>query len=324
MSEKKKKKGKVFKIIKFVIIILLLVALIGGIAFGGFALFDCIGKGVNSGLSGCNGCNPSEEEQFEFGMFPQSIKADDVTISGSPDADGYYTGSDDEKYAKVVANPYTGEYSFSDDSSVVAGETYYFKLEPIVWKVVRLEDDGTAFIVCDTVLTASTFCDGTSCASNCNNYKNSLVREWLNDEFLDSFTSDELARILSTEVSNAKTSTADWDGTGHDNPYVCENTNDKVFLLSYVEAFKSHNYLEFDVPDRGRKASDFAVANGVELGANNTTSYWLRSPESVDAQTVSIVGNHSAGGDSLQSALPSTKHAHHTAGVLPAMWVTMD
>ena len=321
---KNKKKISVFKIIKFVVLTVLFIALIGGIAFGGVYLFQTIGKGINTGLSGCNGCNPSEAEQFEMGMFPQTIKAEDVTVSATPDADGYYLGSDGEKYAKVVANAYADGYEFSDDTAVVDGEAYYFKLEPIVWTVICEEDDGTALIVCNTVLTSSTFCDNDNCTGNCNNYKESKVREWLNGEFLNYFTSEDVAKILTTEVPNGVTSTANWDGNGHANNYVCEDTNDKVFLLSYVEAFESHNRLDFDISDRGRVASDYAVAQNLEVGAVNTTSYWLRSPEAVNSETVSVVGNPSAGGDSLQSGLHSTKNTHHNAGVLPAMWVTID
>ena len=323
MSQKKKK-SKVFKIIKIVILTVLFIALIAGVAFGGFFLFKTLSGGINTALSGCNGCNPAEEDQFEMGMFPQTIKADDVTISATPDADGYYTGSDGEKYAKVVASPYAGGYSFSDDTAVVNGEEYFFKLEPIVWTVIRAEDDGTALVVSNLALDAHAFCDCNNTADDCNDYKNSAVREWLNDEFLDYFTSEEMAKIITEEVDNTKGSTADWNNKGLDNPYVCDNTNDKVFLLSYVEAFESHNRYDFDLQDRGRNASDYAVAKGVELGDLNSTAYWLRSPEKTNDESVSAVGNYTVGGNGLQTALPSTQNVHKILGVVPAMWINMD
>ena len=45
-----------------------------------------------------------------FGSFPQTIKADDVTISGAPNKNGYFTGSDGNLYAPVVATPYANNY----------------------------------------------------------------------------------------------------------------------------------------------------------------------------------------------------------------------
>lgn len=39
-----------------------------------------------------------------FGYYPTSLKADDVTISGTADANGFFTGSDNCTYAKVIAN----------------------------------------------------------------------------------------------------------------------------------------------------------------------------------------------------------------------------
>ena len=40
----------------------------------------------------------------EFGEYPQTLKAENVTItSQTPDADGYYLGSDGARYAKQVA-----------------------------------------------------------------------------------------------------------------------------------------------------------------------------------------------------------------------------
>ena len=39
---------------------------------------------------------------INFGMYPQTIKDNNVTISGTPDENGYYTGSDGEKYEMIA------------------------------------------------------------------------------------------------------------------------------------------------------------------------------------------------------------------------------
>ena len=97
--------------------------------------------------------------------------------SNTPDADGYYLGSDGERYAKVVADPYpfNSGYTFSNNSSVIDGNTYYFKVEPIRWRILS-ERDGKAFILCDSIIASKAYDAG-----NNNNYANSDIRAWLND-----------------------------------------------------------------------------------------------------------------------------------------------
>lgn len=80
-----------------------------------------------------------------------------------------------------------------------------------------------------------------------NNYAKSTIRAWLNNEFYKgSFRSEELRkRILNTEVDNSLASTMD-----ETNENVCENTFDKVFLLSLKEvkdnklSFYRYNYYD--------------------------------------------------------------------------------
>ena len=222
-----------------------------------------------------------------FGQYPQTIKASNVSIiSNTPDTDGYYLGSDGERYAKVVADPYYSGYTFSDNSSVIVGNTYYFKVEPIRWRILS-ESDGNAFILCDSIIanhyyhhtTSSTTIDGQRVYAN--NYKYSDIRAWLNDEFYKTAFGDlQQALIQTTEVDNSAQSTGD-----SSNPYACENTSDKVFLLSYREVTNSaygfaSSYLTDDTARR-MLTSDFSRATGAWM---STTSYygngwwWLRSP----------------------------------------------
>lgn len=93
----------------------------------------------------------------------------------------------------------------------------------------------------------------------------------------------ELARslILTTEVDNSVAS------TGYtSNPYVCENTNDKIFLLSYSEVTNSaygfsSNMDEHDIAKR-KATSDYSRAQGVYMVTSSdyycNSFWWLRSP----------------------------------------------
>ena len=222
-----------------------------------------------------------------FGQYPQTIKASNVSIiSTTPDTDGYYLGSDGERYAKVVADPYISSYTFSDNSSVTRGNTYYFKVEPIRWRILS-ESDGNAFILCDSIIAthyyhhtrSSTTIDGQTVYPN--NYKYSDIRAWLNDEFYKTAFGDlQQALIQTTEVDNSAQSTGN-----SSNSYACENTFDKVFLPSYREVTNSAYGFANDPSayDTARRmlTSDFSRATGAYM--SNASYYgngnwWLRSP----------------------------------------------
>ncbi len=222
----------------------------------------------------------SDPAYVEFGMFPQTVKADDVTVDeSSADANGWYLGSDGARYAKVTAAPH-GSCAFSTGAAVESGKTYYFKVEPIRWQVLS-DADGTMFLLADRVLANMAY------DADCADYAESDIRAWLNDDFLTAaFNAEESAAILVTEVDNSAASTG---FAGNDN--ACENTNDKIFLPSRTEMISTaYNFLKDDGPDRfrEREVSDYAKATGAyahpEKSADSAQNYygngwwWLRSP----------------------------------------------
>jgi uncharacterized repeat protein (TIGR02543 family) len=168
-----------------------------------------------------------------FGEYPQTIKANGVTVGTTADSDGYFLGSDGARYAKVVASPNGSNYTFSTGASVTSGTTYYFKVEPIKWRILE-ESDGTAFILAELILDNHRYNErynGTQNGVYANNYKESEIRAWLNDQFYNTaFNTLQQAIILTTNVDNSLASTGDTS-----NPYVCASTNDKIFLLSRAE-----------------------------------------------------------------------------------------
>lgn len=67
----------------------------------------------------------------------------------------------------------------------------------------------------------------------------SHIRSWLNSTFFETaFNSSKKEKIETTIVDNSASSTLD-----DSNKYACDNTSDKMFLLSYKEA---KNYLSSD------------------------------------------------------------------------------
>ncbi len=210
-----------------------------------------------------------EGDYIYFGEYPQTIKADNVTVGDVADEDGYYLGSDGERYAKMVADPYNSHFTFSDGSKMIGGETYYFKVEPIRWRILSENKNG-AFILADSIIENRVYDAGGS-----NNYMNSDIRAWLNGDFLD-IAFEDLAQSLikMTTVNNSAYSTG-YDG----NIYACANTSDRVFLLSYREALNSsYGFSSKYTSDDARQMteSDYALIN---KSSSMTLHEWiLRSP----------------------------------------------
>lgn len=129
-----------------------------------------------------------------------------------------------------------------------------------------------------------------------NNYMYSNVRAWLNGlngssynvtnytnkGFLDmAFTETERNFINTTLVDNSASTTY-----YSSNIYICSNTNDKVYLLSYKDMINaSYGFNSRDsIYDTNRSAtvSDYARSKGCFMNTSSpyygTGIWWLRSP----------------------------------------------
>ena len=148
--------------------------------------------------------NDNFPKEVKFGSWPQSIKAEYVTIDHSytitVGAFNCYRGNDGALYVKKTEyNHYSsGENTlyYSDGSKVgQSGEEKYFKIEPIKWEVVTDNYNGTGkkLLVCNMILMIKPFyqyndqnylyvlertIDGKTVYPN--NYKHSEIRAFLN------------------------------------------------------------------------------------------------------------------------------------------------
>ena len=128
-------------------------------------------------------------------------------------------------------------------------------------------------------------------------WENCTLRTWLNGEFFSkAFTAEEQRAILTTTVDNsASQGYSRWSADGGN------ETNDKLFLLSYAEAYKYFGVQESDENIQARVApTAYAIGNGAYLDDSYLTSdgmtagwWWLRSPGSIpyDAALVSNDGS---------------------------------
>ena len=248
-----------------------------------------------------------------LGEYPQTVKADEVSILGEIDARGYYLGSDGAYYVRSLANMYESHsaYTFSTGEQIKNGELYYFKLEPIRWRIL-IENGDKAFLLCDSILASHCY-DPTS-----NKYSRSEIRAWLNGEFYHTaFDEVQKSRIRTTTVDNsARTTREKW------NLRASRSTKDKIFLLSYQEWLSEEYQFNSDLLayDEARRiqTSDYARATGTLICTNEWDygfgCWWLRSP-SRDRKRVACMGAYDG---SCGRAGVGQRF-----GVAPAMWIQL-
>ena len=248
-----------------------------------------------------------DDDTILFGEWPQTIKNDYVTITTTTDERGYYLGNDGEWYAKVTASPY-GSYTFSTGTHVSGGIVYYFKVEPIRWRILST-DGNTALILCDSIIANHIY--GSS------NYENSEIRQWLNEQFYET-AFNELQReiILTTKVDNSVASTGD-----SNNPYACEDTEDKVFLLSYKEVINSSYGFSSDSSTydtaRRMQTSDYSIATRAYMNTYGNGYWWLRSSTPSDDGNGCDVWFVRPDGDLNHQFIDQTR------GVVPALQIQL-
>jgi hypothetical protein len=266
----------------------------------------------------------------ERGTFPTAANSQAWTsygyyISGSVSSYMWYIDIRDETdgYRGVYFTSYrpyfthyisSTSHSLQDDNGYKTSNVYWFKYEPITWRVLDVQS-GSAFLMADLVLDSQDYhyslADRTIGGSTVypNNYKESHIRSWLNDNFYNTaFTAAEKARIQPTTVDNSAAS------TGYSsNTYACAKTSDKVFLLSYAEATSATYGLSTDA-SRQLKPSAYAQSQGVFTYSGNSY-WWLRSPyynDAYDARPVSPDGS-----------VFYFDVSNANCGVVPALWISL-
>lgn len=229
-------------------------------------------------------------------------------------------------------------YEYSDGSKVKSGNYRYFKVKPIKWKVLTSDYNGTkkALLLAVDILVGNVpyyeafyedgdgdrTIDGKTVYPN--NYMHSQIRAYLNGlayqgesgennfwkdrGFLQTaFTEAAQTKIAITEVDNSGESTTDAagkeikaDGSNPDYPtdYTCENTKDKIFLLSLkeittwsygffdycsrddVDEYEYDDDYEYDEADDAkiRFSTDYATATYAYQGDGYGGMWWLRTP----------------------------------------------
>ena len=266
---------------------------------------------------------------IEFGSYPQSKVTDSSLVSALDGVSknwvsyGYYSGDgrgdsmkpgDWMKYADFIYNgtkyravnfsQYRQEctyyssssgWTYQDDNGYTPNDIYYFKYEPLKWRVL---DPSTGLVLCESIIDSqaysntiysygkdpyynqsthwqSAYWNDAEHTHYANDYATSSIRAWLNDDFYNTaFSSSQKASILTSELDNKAYTTSR-------SKFDSETTYDKVFLLSWSEMQNTaYGFPANERPSSARQAkgTDYAKCQGLRVGsANECSSQRLRS-----------------------------------------------
>lgn len=312
------------KMYKRILSTLLIAVLLIGIApIGGFELSTKVSaKDISSCKVG---------DIIEFGSYPQS-KITDSDLIAKIEAVGksiswvdynYYAGTGDwddgnmkpvdgmmlykditydgSKYRAVKINqyrPYITGYpssesnSLQDDNGYYKGNIYYFKYEPLSWRIL---DPSEGYVMCNQIIDSqayqnfiyyngSEYYNSKDCTVYASNWATSSLRQWLNNDFYNTaFTAEEKAQIGTAHLKNKSKASSTYNG---------DDAYDKIFPISYYDAINSAYGFNSSM-----KGTDYAKCQGLDVYNDSGSSYnrnswwWLRSPYySYEASFVNHVG----------------------------------
>ena len=233
--------------------------------------------------------------------------------------------------------------SQQDDNGYNVSTVYWFKYEPIKWRILT-EANGEALILCEMIIDSREYCNfdeetqqtvkyshngGNGYA---NNYALSDIRAWLNDTFYNTaFSALQKEYIKLTTVKNDLTSAnPNSDPTFETRDkyvsFLCEDTEDHIFLLSFQEATNDaygYNPDMENVADAAREKipTDYAKSQGVKVSKDtgyvgNGTYWWLRTPAEYAAYSSRGVLYNGAAGGGI-----GVSNVH--VGVVPALVINL-
>jgi DNA-binding XRE family transcriptional regulator len=240
--------------------------------------------------------NPPNVEIIEFGYYPQmhvsdASLIDDLNELTVTNAAGYYE-FENNYYYKVTAqiNPYgqSEAYYFDDNTKINDGETYWFRCDPIEWTLFEGHSNEYKVLLATKLIDShiwNTTYD--------NNYKDSTIRSWLNNEFYTmAFSLAPYAdQVIQAVVWNNAYSTGIYGI--ENNPNFCGDTFDKVYLPGgnelwwNSETFGKNEY-------RMTHSTEFNRVRNTALASNGCGAYWSRSPSPNDTGSVLTINEYGA------------------------------
>ena len=251
-----------------------------------------------------------------FGKYDEAY-AIYVTLTGYKDVDKVLT--EDSNIVAVIkaleardAKFTVGNYvTFGEYPQTAAGED----MTPIEWLILA-RYGNKALLISRYGLDAQPYnTDFTNVT-----WETCTLRTWLNGTFYNkAFSSAEQSAILTTNVNNSKYQCySGWSTNGGN------NTQDKVFLLSYAEANKYFG-VTYDNSSNTKSrvaTTAYAIAQGAYTNYSNKTTdrtcagwWWLRSPGYYQSRAALVDTDGSLNRNSVD---------YVSGSVRPALWVNIE
>lgn len=273
----------------------------------------------------------------EFGSYPQSRITNSSLVSALNKVSknwvsyGYYSGTgacgtmaqgdwmkyadftyNGTKYRAVTFSKYrprrtegsSDYYSQQQNNGYTPNKIYYFKYEPLKWRVL---DPSTGLVLCESIIDSQAYSNTTyeygrdpydeynarwndaEHTHYANDYATSSIRTWLNDDFYNTaFSSSQRASILTSELDNRAYSTSYSE-------YDSEITYDKVFLLSDSEMQNTaYGFPANSDPSsvRQAKGTDYAKCQGVDVDSSSKCSDQRLRSAGDDSESTCNVDNN--------------------------------
>ncbi len=243
-----------------------------------------------------------------------------VTLTGYKDVDKLLIEDDNIVAAKKALEAREAQFTvgnyvtFGEYPQTTAGED----MTPIEWLVLA-RDGNKALLISRYALDAKPY----NIIDTDVTWENCTLRAWLNGTFYNkAFSSAEQAVILTTSVDNSQNQCFSLWGTSGGN-----NTQDKVFLLSYAEAnkyFGVEYWKNTGATDnvKSRVApTPYVIAQGAYTDSSDKTTdgtdagwWWLRSPSYSQRHAAYV---------STDGSLRSSSVNDASGSVRPALWVNL-
>ncbi len=258
--------------------------------------------------------NKAVSEWTSYGFYLNGKRSDymrysDVELDGEK-----YRGVEFSEYRSsgIFFGDGSEDSSYQDDNGYTVGNTYWFKYEPVRWRVLDAADDGTALLITEKILDVREFyhtydertVDGKTVYPN--NYRYCKISEWLKSSFLDGIFNDAgKAALLMPDTDSERESDM--------------HSYSTVYLPSYADVcdtcygFDSNPFGE----DSVRKASgtDYAKCLGLyDDSGVGFCSWWLRTAGEQNDTAYRVDGNGMISDDFVDNCL----------GIRPAIKIDLN
>ena len=244
-------------------------------------------------------------DTIQFGTYPQTKVEETTALKNAANAAtwrsyGYYTGTGDPedglmtpsdymvfadffcngtKYRAVKFTQYrpyyTGyqsdaSYTCQDENGYLLNNNYYFKYEPLNWRVL---DPSDGYIMCESLIDSQAYQYDINSSSYDNDYATSSIRDWLNYDFYETaFAADQKENIKTTELNNDALYSQ----------YSSVSTNDKIFLLSLADTRNTFYGFSLSSIYETPQGTDYAKCQGLWVSTYldfcGNSAWWLRTP----------------------------------------------